>query len=72
MQNITLRINKQWGPAVQHRELYPISCDRTWGKIVWEKEYFIHTHTHTHTHTHYSFIYTTGSLCYTAETDTTL
>ena len=30
---------KQWGPTVQHRELYPITCDRTWWKVVWEKEY---------------------------------
>ena len=25
-------------PTVQHRDLYPISLDRTWLKIVWEKE----------------------------------
>ena len=25
-------------PTVQHKELYPISCDRKWWKITWEKE----------------------------------
>ena len=30
---------KQLGPAVQQRELYPISWGRTWWKIVWEKEW---------------------------------
>ena len=49
-------VDKQWGPAVQHRELYPITCDGTWWKIMWEKE----------------CIYTlTGSLCCTAEIDRT-
>ena len=35
---ITFRMDKQWGPIVQHRGLYPISWGRTWWKIVWEKE----------------------------------
>ena len=35
---IACRIDKQWGPDVQHRELYPITCDRAWEKITWEKE----------------------------------
>ena len=26
------------GPAVEHEELYPITCDGTWWKIIWEKE----------------------------------
>ena len=38
MQTITFWVDKQWGPSVQHRELYPIFWDRTWWKIVWEKE----------------------------------
>ena len=37
MQTIPFRMDKQWGPTVQHRELDPISWDRTWWKIVWEK-----------------------------------
>ena len=28
MQTITFRMDKQQGPAVQHRELYPISWDK--------------------------------------------
>ena len=29
MQTIPFRMGKQWGPAEQHRELYPISWDKT-------------------------------------------
>ena len=39
MQTITFRMDKQWSPTVQHREVYPISCGRTWWKILWQKEY---------------------------------
>ena len=28
MQTITYRMDKQQGPTVEHRELYPISCDK--------------------------------------------
>ena len=28
MQTITYKMDKQQGPAVQHRELYSISCDK--------------------------------------------
>ena len=38
MQTITFRMDKQWGPTAQHRELYLISWGRTRWKIVWEKE----------------------------------
>ena len=38
MQTITFRMEKQWDPAVQHRELCEIACDRTWWKIMWENE----------------------------------
>ena len=38
MQTITFRMDKQWYPAIQHRELYTISWDRTWRKVIWEKE----------------------------------
>ena len=29
MQTVTFRVDKQWGPTVQHRESYPISWGRT-------------------------------------------
>ena len=32
MQTLTFRMETQWGPAVQHRELHPISWDRPWWK----------------------------------------
>ena len=36
---VTLRMGKQWGPTVEHRELCPSSWVRTWWKIVWKKIY---------------------------------
>jgi len=40
-------MDKQWGPSEQHRELYPVSWDRTWWKKIWEKnEKYIYTHIH--------------------------
>ena len=45
------------------RELYLVTYDGTWWRIMWEKE-CVYTHTHTHTHTH-----TPGSLCCTVEID---
>ena len=43
----TFRMNKQWGPTVQHRELCPVTWGRTWWKRAWEKEYtYIYIHTH--------------------------
>ena len=56
----------------QHRELYPISCDRTWWKIVWEKEcvcVYICIYTHIHIHT---YIYKYDWINFAAETDTRL
>ena len=55
---ITFRMDKQWGPSVQHRELCPISWGKTCWKIVLKKEYiyvriyiyknvYIYTHIHT-------------------------
>ena len=38
MQMVIFRIDKQGGPAVYHSEPYPITYDRTWWKIIWEKE----------------------------------
>ena len=38
LETISFRMDKQWGPTVQHRELYPFSWNRTWWKRVWEKE----------------------------------
>ena len=37
--NYTFRMNKQWGPTAQHREPYPITCDRMWKKIKKEHIY---------------------------------
>ena len=34
MQTRTLRMEEQWGPAVQHRELYPVSWDKICQKMV--------------------------------------
>ena len=36
--NNFIDMDKQWGPTVQSRELYPVPWGRTWWKIVWEKE----------------------------------
>ena len=35
--NIIHRMDKQQGPTIEHRELYPISCDKPYGKE-YEKE----------------------------------
>ena len=37
--NCYIRIDKQWGPTVQHREPYPDSCDRRWWRIILKKMY---------------------------------
>ena len=38
-------MDKQCGPTLQHRELYPVSWDKAWWEIVWEKEkIYIHTY----------------------------
>ena len=34
MQTIIYRMDKQQGPAVEHRELYSISCDKPQWKII--------------------------------------
>ena len=47
MHTIAFGVDKQWDLAVYYRELYLVTHDGTWWKIMWEKE---HTHTHTHTH----------------------
>ena len=39
MQTITFRIDGQWGPAVQHRELCPISWDRGMGNDTRKRMY---------------------------------
>ena len=36
MQNVQFRMDGQWGPAVQHKELYPVSWDRDGG--IYEKK----------------------------------
>ena len=60
MQTITFRMDKQWGPTVHHRELYAVCWDRSWWKMVWEKE-CVRIH-----------ICITGPLWDTAEIDTML
>ena len=42
MKTITFRIYKQWVPTVQHRELYPISCDRIMMEDSMRKRKFIY------------------------------
>ena len=37
MQTVAFGVDKQWNPAVEHRELYPVICDRTWWIIMWEE-----------------------------------
>ena len=37
MQTITFRMDKQWGPTVQHRDLCPVSWGRTRWNMVWKK-----------------------------------
>ena len=39
MQTIAFGMDKQWDPAVWHRELYLVTCDGTWWRIIWEKEF---------------------------------
>ena len=56
MQTTAYRMDKQWGPTLLHRQLYPISWDRLWWKVILKKEY----------------VSMTESLCCTAEIDTTL
>ena len=38
MQTIASGVDKQWDPAVQHWELYLVTCDGTWWTIMWETE----------------------------------
>ena len=38
MQTIPFRMDKQGGSPVQRKELYPVSWDRPWWNIIWEKE----------------------------------
>ena len=44
MQTVTFRMNRQWGPAIQHRELCPITCDGTWKRVrtdVWLDQFAV-------------------------------
>ena len=38
MQTIAFGMYKQWDPAVEHWELYLVSCNGAWGRIMWEKQ----------------------------------
>ena len=53
MQTIAFGMDKQWDPAVEHWELYLITCDEAGCRIIWEKECI--------------YVCVTGSPCYTVE-----
>ena len=38
MQTIAFGVDKQWDPAIKLRELYLVTCDGTWWRIMWEKK----------------------------------
>ena len=38
MQTIIYRMDKQQGPTVKCRELYSISCDKTYQKGIWKRK----------------------------------
>ena len=59
---ISFGVDKQWDLAIYkvNSELYPVTCDGTWWKIMWEKKCA------------YIYICITGSLCWTAEIGTIL
>ena len=64
MQTIAFGVDKQWDLAVEHRELYSVTCDGTWWGIMWEEECVcIYVCV---------YIYITESLGCTAEIDRTL
>ena len=31
-------MDKKWDPAVEHWELYVVTCDGAWWRIMWKKE----------------------------------
>ena len=37
-QYVVYGMTGQWGPAIQHRELYPIFCDNLYGEKIWKSE----------------------------------
>ena len=63
-QTIAFGVDKQWDCAVQHSELYLVTCAGTWWRIMWEKEYI------------YMYmcacVCMTGSPCCTVDIDKTL
>ena len=60
MQTIAFGMDEHWDPAVQRWELYLVTCDGTWWRIMGEKEYIC------------VCMCMTGSLCCTVEIDRTL
>ena len=62
MQIIAFGVDKQWDPAVKHRELYLVIYDGTWWRIMWEKEHIYVC----------GCVCVTGSLCCAVEIDKTL
>ena len=53
MQTIAFGVDKQWNPALQHWELFLVTCDGAWYRIMWEKECV--------------YVCVTGSLCFKVE-----
>ena len=51
MQTVASGMDKQWDPAAQHRELYLVTCDGIWKRIMWEKNVNIYIHTYIYTQT---------------------
>ena len=39
MQTIAFGVDKQWDSAVEHKELYLVTYDGAWWRIMWEKEF---------------------------------
>ena len=44
MQTNAFGSGKQWEPAVEHRELYLVTCDGTLWRIMWEKNMYVYVH----------------------------
>ena len=57
MQTIAFGVDKQWDPAVQHWQLYVVTCDGAWWRIMWEKECVcIYTYIYIYTYTDHIYV----------------
>ena len=73
MQTIAFGVDKQWDPAVEHRELYLATCDGTWWRIIWEKEYIYYVYVYIYMYICiYMYVCVTEALCCTVEIDRTM